>query len=401
MKIIKIKLFVISSLMLVNAFVLGIVAANPNNNNAEKNATQLADQNGPLAQAWIDQYARKVTREAKKFNIPGFAIVIVKKGQPAEYRYYGVTEKNGSSINKNTMFRLASVSKTFTATLVAKQNNANLINWQTPVASLTPQFALDNYQAQPILLRHIIGQSAGFMPNAYDNLIEANYKRERILSELGKLDSICKPGYCYTYQNAIFGILEEYYQAQNSSYSEQLEQHLFAPLKMNANVGKDALESAHQWAKPHAALARNKWRKVQVKDDYYQFAPAAGINASISDMEIWLRAMLLEYPDIVNAEMIEQLTQPRVQTRKELRRREWRKHLRTAHYGLGWRVYNFRGIKLNYHGGWVQGYRADVAFSPSLEMGVAILMNAESNLINTISAQFWEQAIKNSPKSDK
>ena len=65
---------------------------------------------------------------------------------------------------------------------------------------------MDNYQDKPILLRHLIGQSAGFMPNAYDNLIEANYKRPRVLRELGKLNSICKPGYCYTYQNALFSL---------------------------------------------------------------------------------------------------------------------------------------------------------------------------------------------------
>lgn len=345
--------------------------------------------------AWIHAYTKRLASEARKNNIPGLAIVIVRKGQPATFSYYGVTEKNGSKVNQDTVFRLASVSKTFTATLVAKQNSLQQIDWQTPLAQLTPAFKLDNYQTNPILLRHVIGQSAGFMPNAYDNLIEANYKRPRVLNELGKLDSICKPGYCYTYQNALFGVLEEYYQSLNSSYAQQLDTHLFKPLNMQSSVGRPALEASNNWAKPHAAIARKTWRKVRVKDNYYRFSPAAGINASIKDMELWLRAMLLEYPDVVNADMIHQMTQPRVQTRNELRRKEWRKHLRTAHYGLGWRVYNFKGMQLNYHGGWVQGYRADVAFSPSMETGVAILMNAESNLINTISAEFWEAALKN------
>ncbi|MGB3725826.1 MAG: serine hydrolase domain-containing protein [Glaciecola sp.] len=344
---------------------------------------------------WINSYVNKVKTEAKRNNIPGVAIVVVKKGEPAHFAYYGKTEKSGTAIDQNTVFRLASVSKTFTATLVAKQNSLRAIDWQTPIAALTPKFTLDNYTSNPILLRHVIGQSAGFMPNAYDNLIEANYKRSRVLNELSKLDSICKPGYCYTYQNALFGVVEEYYRSQNSSYANELSTHLFTPLDMQASVGKDALQNSPNWAKPHAAIARKKWAKVRVKDSYYRFSPAAGINASIKDMETWVRAMLLEYPDVVNASMIEQMTVPRVQTKNELRRKEWRKHLRTAHYGLGWRVYNFRGIKLNYHGGWVQGYRADVAFSPSLETGVAILMNAESNLINTITAQFWDAAIKN------
>lgn len=350
---------------------------------------------------WIEDYTNSVITEAKKFNIPGFAVVVVRKGQPAQFTYYGVTERGGTAINQDTKFRLASVSKTFTATLVAKQTSTKALDWQLPLATLTPNFTIDNYQDKPILLRHIIGQSAGFMPNAYDNLIEANYQRPRVLTELSKLDSICKPGYCYTYQNALFGILEEYYQAQNSSFSNELSSYLFTPLKMTATVGREALEKSGNWAKPHAAMSRTKWREVAVKDDYYRFAPAAGINASIKDMEIWLRAMLLEYPEVVNATMIEQMTQPRVQTKSELRRREWRKHLITAHYGLGWRVYNFKGVKLNYHGGWVQGYRADVAFSPTLETGIAILMNAESNMINTVSAKFWEQAVIHQPAVSK
>jgi beta-lactamase class C len=348
---------------------------------------------------WINDYVNYVAKEAKKFNIPGFAVVVVRKGEPAEFKYYGETERGGTPIDQDTKFRLASVSKTFTATLIAKQSGQTGLDWQSPLSVITPNYTIDNYQDKPLLLRHIIGQSTGFMPNAYDNLIEANYKRSRVLNMLGKLDSICKPGYCYTYQNALFGVLEEYYQTQNSSFSQELTNHLFTPLKMTSSVGRDALEQSGNWARPHAAISRTRWRKVSVKDDYYRYAPAAGINASIKDMEIWLRAMLLEYPEVVNATMIEQMTQPRVQTKNELRRREWRKHLITAHYGLGWRVYNFGGIKLNYHGGWVQGYRADVAFSPTLNTGIAILMNAESNMINTISAKFWQQALVNTKVS--
>ena len=367
---------------------------------------------GQQGDTWINDYTNRVFTQAAAHNIPGVAIVIVRKDKPPVFKFFGKTEYGGQPIDIDTKFRLASVSKTFTAVLIAKQHTENtqsdkpdtqhssLINWQTPISQLTPEYNFDNY-SQPVLLRHIIGQSAGFMPNAYDNLIEANYKRTRVLKELGELESICKPGYCYTYQNALFGVLEEYYQTQNSSFADQLNTDLFAPLEMKASVGKQALEQAQKWAKPHAALSRKKWRKVNVKNDYYRFAPAAGINASIRDMQIWLDAMLLEHPDVVDETILSQVTRPRVETRNELRRKEWRKHLRTAHYGLGWRVYNFEGIKLNYHGGWVQGFRADLAFSPELGMGMAILMNAESNLVNSISAQFWEQAVNNYNRQDK
>lgn len=343
---------------------------------------------------WTHDFANKVRAEAKKRNVPGFAFVVVQAGQPAKFYTYGKTENRGKNIDTDTVFRLASVSKTFTATLIAAENPiATTLNWQTPLTQLTPEYDFNKYPEKPLLLRHIIGQSTGFMPNAYDNLIEANYKRTRVLDEFQDLEPLCEPGYCYTYQNALFGVIEEHYAQRNTSFAEQMQLHIFSPLNMQASIGRKALESSTNWAKPHAAIARNKWAKVRVKDDYYRFSPAAGVNASAKDMEIWVRAMLLEFPDVISAEMITEMTLPRVQTKGELRRRGWRQHLRSAHYGLGWRVYNFDGVQLNYHGGWVEGYRADVSFSPELGIGYAFLMNAESNMINEVTADFWTQVI--------
>jgi beta-lactamase class C len=36
---------------------------------------------------WVENYVNSVAAQAKKFNIPGFAIVVVKKGQPAQFKY--------------------------------------------------------------------------------------------------------------------------------------------------------------------------------------------------------------------------------------------------------------------------------------------------------------------------
>ncbi|MBT1451340.1 beta-lactamase family protein [Glaciecola sp. XM2] len=345
--------------------------------------------------SWVNDFANDVRQEARDRNIPGFVFVVVEKGKPAKFYTFGRTEKRGEAINSDTVFRLASVSKTFTAALISAENPiASTISWQTPVSALTPEYNFDKYPDKPLLLRHIIGQSTGFMPNAYDNLIEANYKRQRVLTEFTKLEPLCQPGYCYTYQNALFGVIEEHLQQRDTSYSQLMQMRIFKPLNMSASIGKEALQKSESWAKPHAAIARNRWAKVRVKDDYYRFSPAAGINASASDMEIWLRAMLLEYPDVITADMVTEMTLPRVQTKNELNRRAWRGHLKSAHYGLGWRVYNFDNVQLNYHGGWVQGYRADVSFSPELGIGYAFLMNAESNLINEVTAEFWAKAIR-------
>ena len=46
-----------------------------------------------------------------------------------------------------------------------------------------------------------------------------------------------------------------------------------------------------------------------------------------------------------------------------------------------------------YHGGWVQGYRAEIAYSQEHQLGLVMLMNAESNLINELGTYFWSGAL--------
>lgn len=347
------------------------------------------------AEPWLDDYANYVKKEANKYNVPGYAFVYYEQGKVPKIYVYGRVEKGGKRIGENTVFRLASVSKTFTALLSAKLVEQNRLAWDTPIATLTPRIPFSDNGMDKLQLQHIVGQSSGFMPNAYDNLIEADYSLERVLTALSKLEPLCKPGECYTYQNAAFGALEYYLTSNNSSYSRELQSNIFEPLGMKtASVGKGGLLSSDSWARPHVAITRSKWREGQVESNYYRFSPAAGVNASIKDMTIYLQALLGEFPTVISPEMIETVTIPRVETRRETYRRGWRGLLKEAHYGLGWRVYNVDGKRVNYHGGWVKGYRADVAFSPDHKTGYVMLMNAESNMINSTTAEFWKRYFK-------
>jgi beta-lactamase class C len=340
--------------------------------------------------SWLEDYAAKIQFEAAKYNVPGYVFVYVEKGGKATVISYGKTAKGGTAIAQNTVFRLASVSKTFTSMLTAKLVKQHKMTWQTPISSMAPEFGFNQASLAGLNLQHLIGQSSGYMPNAYDNLIDANYPVKRVLNKLADLQPLCSPGQCYTYQNALFGVLEYYFQGQHSSYQSELTREILNPLVMkNASVGKTALVSAPSWAKPHVAIDKRKWLDVAVENNYYKYSPAAGVNASIDDMTIWIRAMLGEYPDVVSPDLIATVTEPRVKTIREVTRKGWSQFLNDAHYGLGWRVYDFNGHKLNYHGGWVKGYRADVAFAPEQNVGYAMLMNAESNLINQFTAEFW------------
>jgi len=344
------------------------------------------------AEDWLKDYAEYVQAKAQKQNVPGYLFAFVEKGKPAKVMTYGKTKRSGKAIDQDTAFRLASVSKTFTAMLVAKLVEQNRLDWRTSISTLAPEYGFTPAGADRLNLTHLIGQSSGFTPNAYDNLIEANYPVKRVLNMLADLKPLCSPGECYTYQNTLFGVLAEYFDGQHSSYAQELQREVLSPLGMTtASVGSAALRSSNQWARPHVAIARRKWRDVKVSEDYYRYSPAAGVNASSKDMILWLRAMLGEMPQVISPQLIEKVTTAHVVTKRELYRKGWGKYLKSAHYGLGWRVYNFEGHKLNYHGGWVRGYRADIAFAPDQQVAYVMLMNAESNLINEFTAEFWHR----------
>ena len=93
------------------------------------------------------------------------------------------------------------------------------------------------------------------------------------------------------------------------------------------------------------------------------------------------------------------VTDPRVETRRDLRRKHWRDILTDAHYGLGWRIYRVGARELVYHSGWVSGYRADIAWSEEYGLGLAILMNAEGSTISELSTDFWQHAFREPPAS--
>jgi beta-lactamase class C len=352
------------------------------------------------ADKWLTKFAEDIQLKAQKKNLPGYTFAYIEKGKPASVVVYGKESKTGKPIAIDTVFRLASVSKTFTSMLMAKYVAQNQLNWQMPVAQLVPEFSNQNGKSGDLVLQHVIGQSSGYTPNAYDNLIEANYSVKRVLTMLSDLKPLCQPGQCYTYQNALFAVVDGYFQQHHSSYGQALTHTLFEPLNMpHASVGKAGLQSSAKWAKPHVAISKNSWRSITVKDDYYKYSPAAGVNASMRDMVIWMRALLGEAPGVVSRELISQVTTALTKSKKEVYRRQWRKFLSDAHYGLGWRIYDFAGHTLNYHGGWVQGYRADIAFSPEYGVGYVMLMNAESNLINEFTPDFWERCFKHLEKA--
>jgi beta-lactamase class C len=327
-------------------------------------------------------------------KILGAAFVLVTGDQIIHIGTFGYTDTGQKqSIDVNTTFRVASVSKTFAAGLAGVLVSEGSFDWDDPVTQYVREFRLKG-DASQVMIRHLLGQSTGLVPHAYDNLIEDGNSIEYIQKQFGNLSYICSPGNCYSYQNSIFSLIEPVIEnATTQSYSALMEQKIFRPLDMKtASVGYEPFINNPNHAKPHVLARSGNWRTVKVLPHYYRVSPAAGVNASVLDMGKWLMAQLGSHPEVIAPDVVDVLTRPRVSTKRELNRRRWNTMVTDAHYGLGWRVYQIGEHRLAYHSGWVSGYRADIAWSREHDLGFALLLNSEARIINELTTTFWEMA---------
>jgi beta-lactamase class C len=337
-----------------------------------------------------DERAQALAREldhdfallASGEDVPGMAVGIVWRGQPLLLRGYGQVAPGQAPINTKTRFRVASLSKGFAATAAAILVNDGAFAWDDPVQQFLPDFQLkDGEGSAELTVAHVLSHAAGLPPNAYDNLLEAGIAVEKILGRLAEVDLLCPVGRCHTYQNVLFSLIEPLTElTAGESFEAVVDERLFKPLGMlHAGFGQAHLTADDNWARPHVNTRRAGLVGTRITDEYYRVAPAAGINASVEDMLLWLHAQMGYRDDLLDGQLLQTLHEPRLRTRGELYRPEWRRQrLNDAHYGLGWRIYDYADHRVIYHGGAVLGYRAQVAFLPEQELGVVVMWNSNA-----------------------
>jgi len=345
--------------------------------------------------AFVKKYGRYAQNKLKNKGIPGAALSIVNINNADYIHTMGVTKiRNGQKVNKHTRFRLASVSKTFAGSLSAKLANDGLLELDKPVSDYLSDFNNTVYK-DDLKVFHLLSHSSGLVPNAYDNLIESRMDYPDIVQKLLTVKPICKPGECYGYQNVMFSLIDDVIlQSTHKNYAQWLKDAIFDPLKMtDASLGFEGMVEDKNFALPHVRGTK-RWYSAKLKPNYYKVGPAAGVNASASDMAIWLKAQLGLYPDVLSLDALAKQTRPYTYTKKERYRRVWKKHVNNAYYGLGWRVYNYAKETLYYHSGWVQGYRTDIVVLPHLNIGFSLIVNAETGVINELTTEFINRVLE-------
>ena len=325
-------------------------------------------------------------------EVPGAALVVVVGGEVRLQRTYGVVSADRSTpVTDQSLFRLASVSKGFASAAAALLVRDTDVTWQTPLKSELADLRFKSREyGEQINLWHIMSQTTGLMPHAYTNLIEEKMSYRRIIERLNRVDFVCPPGRCYGYQNVVFSLVGDLVQAQTSlDYAKFVDSRLFQPLAMErASIGHAPFINDDNHARPHVWNGK-RWRAVSPKSDYYKVPPAAGVNASISDMREWLLAQVGQKPQVLSHEMLDEMHHGIIRTSRHQAHYPYRQKLGDIYYGLGWRIFDYGEQKgFVHHGGYVRGMTSTMVFHRPTQTGMVFLTNSEPRGVNRLVLDF-------------
>jgi len=303
-----------------------------------------------------------------------------------------------AEVDGKTVFRLGSLSKGFAGVLAADLKVEGKLSWNDRIADYIPEFQLgDRRNTDKIRLAHILSHTSGTPYHSFTNLVEAGLPVATIASRFDEVQPISKPGHQYSYQNAMFSLSQEVMQkATGIDTKTLLKDRFFAPLGMTTiSMNHTDLLEVENVAMPHVKK-RAGWRKLPLRDRYYNAVAAGGINASSLDMAKWMRFLLGHNPEVMQKEAIAEVFKPFIDInnhRKYYQR--WPGHLRSS-YGFGWRIHQFQDADTQkeytvwHHGGSVNNFRNEIALYPESDLGICVLLSNNSKISRTVIPDLHE-----------
>lgn len=346
----------------------------------------------PYWEKLFAEYEESLVKLLHKTGTPGAAFAVVKDSAILYMTGIGLKSvRKSDSIDQHTVFRLGSVSKPYAAMLTSILVHEGYLQWDDPVVQYLPDFKLKSPDQTPCLtVRHVLSHTTGLPYHTYTTLVEDGLPLENMLERLADVQC-SRVGEVYSYQNVAFSLISAIIEeATGKTYEEMLYEKIFKPLQMNnASTSYEAMMANGNIAYPHL-IRKRKWREIPISDKYYNVVPAGGVNASITDMAKWMKALLGSRPDVITRQSLGEIYEPFIAA--SAKNRNYRKigKIKGAYYGMGWRILHFPSDTLVYHGGYVNGYRSEVAVYTKEHLGICILTNSPGRVADTAIPEFLE-----------
>jgi CubicO group peptidase (beta-lactamase class C family) len=337
----------------------------------------------PPAQALDVKAVDALAEEALKFwRVPGCAVAIVKDDKVICLKGYGVKERGKPQrVTPDTLFGIGSCTKAIAATAIAILVDEGKMSWDDPVRKHVPFLRLaDPLADREATLRDLLCHRTGLL--RHDLLwYRAPWTLEESVRRMAHLELTHSFRARFEYNNLSYITLGfAIAKASGMSWDEFVRRRLFSPLGMSGAVfTRSAALAAADHASPHHrqddAVTVIPWY-----DDDKQVRASGSVKAGARDLSRWLRFQLAsgrwDGKQLVSRRNLLETRRPQVVTPipAPLEREA---DTTQASYGLGWRLYDYRGHALATHGGAVDGFRAALTLAPKDGLGLVVLANAD------------------------
>lgn len=318
-----------------------------------------------------------VDKVKRASNVPGFAVAVVHGGKMIFAGGYGLRDNRDekSAVKSTTIFQVASVSKSISATVAAIAMTRNKsFDWDTPVAKVWDGFRLDiPYVSGNATIGDFFAHRSGLPAAAGDELEDLGFERRQIIGSLWMmpLDSF-RISYHYANYGTTIGA-EAVARIEKQPWEPLARGLLFTPLGMNATSYqyKDFVNAGDRRALLHARVADNVFKPLYERDPDQQ-APAGGVSSNVEDLAKWLILLLADGKPLIDPKFLQPALTPQSVTSRGIT-----PDMRAGAYGYGFNVgVNANGrTTMGHSGAFLLGAGTTFQILPSADVGIVVLTN--------------------------
>ncbi|WP_199252643.1 serine hydrolase [Chachezhania sediminis] len=349
---------------------------------------------GALDQA-VEALPGIVARVMERSGVPGLAVAVVHGSDVVFAEGYGVRDlESGAPVTPDTVFQIASISKSLSATVASIAKAKGQVDWDDKVSELLPDFRLgSDYVTAEATVGDFFAHRSGLPGGAGDDLEDLGFDRATILS---RLDQMPLNRFRTSYAYANFGTTtagEAVAAAAGGAWEDVAQEYLFGPMGMDhTSYRHDDFLTRDNRATLHE-LEDGQFKAVAERDPDPQ-APAGGVTSTVLDLARWMSLLnaggtfdgqeLFAETDILPA--------MKPQSQNSLGHSI---ATRGAGYGYGfnYKVLANGRVGVSHSGAFIIGAGTAFEIMPSLDTGIVVLTNGGPvGAAESIIAEFFDIA---------
>jgi len=315
-------------------------------------------------------------RECNRPDVPGACVMVIQNGKALLSRSYGLANcEDHIPCAPETNFRLASVTKQFTAMAIMILADRKQLSLDDPITKYFPEFPP---YGEPITIRHLLNHTSGLAD--YEDLIPKgtllpvlDINVLRLLQKQEK--TLFPPGTQFRYSNSGYAFLALIVEkVSGKSFASFLRENIFQALHMIGTVAYEAGVSVVQ----NRAYGYTPTGDSFTRTDQSLTSSVlgdGGVYSSINDLKRWDQA--LDTTRLVSRKMLKEAFTAGPATR----------HDKAVDYGFGWFLSEYRGLREVWHSGNTVGFTTRIERFPEKRFTVIILANRNQAALADLANQ--------------